>query len=176
MKVRLNLSTSPLESNRRFTLGATVLGVIAVLALALLSERAYSIWSSDRTYRARESALETQVSKLEQQRNNLASFFEDTENVKRRQRAAYLNSLIQQRAFPWIKIFMDLERILPEGAHVVSIEPKLVGDNVHLKFLRALETSAQFSNLQLLTETRPTRPDLQADHVILELEAQYSVI
>ncbi len=189
MKVRLNLSTSPLESNRRFTLGATVLGVIAVLALALLSERAYSIWSSDRTYRARESALETQVSKLEQQRNNLASFFEDTENVKRRQRAAYLNSLIQQRAFPWIKIFMDLERILPEGAHVVSIEPKLVGDNVHLKFLvgatsdesklkflRALETSAQFSNLQLLTETRPTRPDLQADHVMLELEAQYSVI
>ena len=27
---------------------------------------------------------------------------------------------------------MDLERILPEGVRVVSIEPKLEGDNVQL--------------------------------------------
>ena len=60
---------------------------------------------------------------LQHQRQRLSTFFENADNVKRRQRAAYLNSLIQQRAFPWIKIFMDLERILPEGVRVVSIEP-----------------------------------------------------
>jgi hypothetical protein len=48
------------------------------------------------------------VTTLQGQRQVLATFFEGTDNVKRRQRAAYLNSLIQQRAFPWIKIFMDL--------------------------------------------------------------------
>ena len=108
--------------------------------------------------------------------------------MKRRQRAAYLNALIEQRAFPWIKIFMDLERILPEGARVVSIEPKLEGDNVQLrvlvgatsdesklKFLKALETSPEFSNIQLLSESRPQRPD-QTDRVMLDLVAQYSVI
>ena len=83
---------------------------------------------------------------------------------------------------------MDLEQILPEGARVVSIEPKLAGDNVQLrvlvgattdesklKFLKALENSAEFSHIELLSETRPTRPD-QTDRVMLELQAQYSVI
>jgi hypothetical protein len=188
MKVRLNLSTSPLQSTRRFALGTSVIGGLAVLFLLVLSLRAYSIWSSDKTFRTREVALESQLTALQRQRQSLAAFFDGADNVKRRQRAAYLNSLIQQRAFPWIKIFMDLEQILPEGARVVSIEPKLVGDDVQLKvlvgassdesklkFLRALEKSAQFSHIELLSESRPTQAQA-ADRVMLELQAQYSVI
>jgi|SRR5882757_3563482 len=188
MKVRLNLATSPLVSNRRFTLGTTVIGGLALVLVIFLTQRAYSTWSLDKTFRARQDILEKQVTTLQKQRQSLSAFFEDGETVKRRQRAAYLNSLIQQRAFPWIKIFMDLEQILPEGARVVSIEPKLAGDDVQLKvvvgavsdesklkFLKALEKSAQFSHIELLTETRPTRPE-QTDRVMLELQAQYSVI
>ena len=188
MKVRLNLSTSPLESNRRFTLGATVIGTIAVVALLVLSYRTFSVWRSDKELRARQDSLELQIAKLQQQRQGLSDFFENPQTVRRRQRAAYLNSLIQQRAFPWIKIFMDLERILPEGVRVVSIEPKLAGDTVQLnvlvgalsdegklKFLKALENSPEFSHIELLSEGRPTRPD-QADRVLLTLQAQYSVI
>jgi len=188
MKVRLNLSTTPLESTRRFTLATSVIGGLALLLLLFLAQRAYSIWSSDRTFRTQQVALESQVTALQHQRQSLSTFFEDADNVKRRQRAAYLNSLIQQRAFPWIKIFMDLEQILPEGARVVSIEPKLAGDDVQLKvvvgassdesklkFLKALEKSAQFSNIELLSETRPTRPEA-TDRVMLSLQAQYSVI
>jgi hypothetical protein len=83
---------------------------------------------------------------------------------------------------------MDLERILPEGVRVVSIEPKLSGDTVQLtflvgalsdesklKFLKALESSPEFSHIQLLSETRPARPD-QLDRILLSLQAQYSVI
>lgn len=188
MKVRLNLATSPLVSNRRFTLGALVLGGVAFLGLLGLSRHTYSVWKSDKESRARQTALESQVAELQLERQNLSSFFQNEDTVKRRQRAAYLNSLIQQRAFPWIKIFMDLEKILPEGARVVSIEPKLVGDNVQLrflvgattdesklKFLKALESSAEFSHIELLSESRPSRPE-QTDRVVLELQAQYSVI
>jgi type IV pilus assembly protein PilN len=188
MKVRLNLSTSPLESNRRFALGASVIGTIAILALLVLSYRTYSVWKSDKALRARQDALELQIGKLQQQRQGLSQFFENPETVQRRQRAAYLNSLIQQRAFPWIKIFMDLERILPEGVRVVSIEPKLEGDTLQLtffvgamsdesklKFLRALEKSPEFSHIELLSESRPVRSD-QSDRVMLSLQAQYSVI
>jgi Tfp pilus assembly protein PilN len=188
MKVRLNLATSPLVSNRRFTLGAWVIGGVAFVALLLLSHHTYSVWKSAKESHAEQAALESQIAALQAERASLSSFFQDGETVKRRQRAAYLNSLIEQRAFPWIKIFMDLERILPEGARVVSIEPKMVGDNVRLKFqvgattdesklkfLRALEHSAEFSHIVLLSESRPNRPD-QADRVTLELEAQYSVI
>jgi type IV pilus assembly protein PilN len=178
MKVRLNLATSPLESNRRFAVGASALGFIGLLALLLLSRNAYRVWSNDRQVRARQATLEQQIVGSRQQ----------PDTVKRRQRAAYLNGLIEQRAFPWIKIFMDLERILPEGVRVVSIEPRLAADNVQikfavgattdegkLKFLKVLETSKEFSNIQLLTESRPTRQD-QPDRVVLELQALYSSI
>lgn len=188
MKVRLNLSTSPLESNRRFALGATLIGTVAVLALLVLSYRTYSVWKSDKALRARQDALELQIAKLQQQRQGLSEFFENGQTVQRRQRAAYLNSLIQQRAFPWIKIFMDLERILPEGVRIVSIEPKLEGDTLQLtflvgalsdesklKFLKALETSPEFSHIELLNESRPARAE-QTDRVMLSLQAQYSVI
>ncbi len=188
MKVRLNLSTSPLESNRRFTVAATAIGAIAIVALLVLAYRTYSVWENDRVLRARQNSLQEQIAKLQQQRQSLSSFFENPDTVQRRQRAAYLNSLIQQRAFPWIKIFMDLERILPEGVRVVSIEPKLSGDTVQLtflvgamtdegklKFLKALESSPEFSHIQLLTESRPVRAD-QFDRVLLSLQAQYSVI
>ncbi len=55
---------------------------------------------------------------------------------------------------------------------MVSIEPKLEGDNVQLtvlvgamsdesklKFLKALEGSPEFSHIELLSEQRPTRTD-----------------
>jgi type IV pilus assembly protein PilN len=188
MKVRLNLSTSPLESNRRFTFSAGVIGTIAVVALLFLSYRTYTDWRSDNALRARQDSLQLQIGKLQQQRQELSGFFENPQTVARRQRAAYLNSLIQQRAFPWIRIFMDLERILPEGVRVVSIEPKLSGDNVQLtvlvgaasdesklKFLKALESSPEFSHIELLSESRPARVE-QTDRVMLSLQAQYSVI
>ena len=188
MKVRLNLSTSPLESNRRFTLGASVVGTIAVLVLLVLSYRTYSAWKNDKDLSVRQDALEMQIASLKQQRQSLSVFFENAGTVQRRQRAAYLNSLIQQRAFPWIKIFMDLERILPVGVRVVSIEPKLQGDSLQLtflvgalsdesklKFLKALEQSPEFSHIELLSETRPERAE-QSDRVMLSLTAEYSVI
>jgi type IV pilus assembly protein PilN len=188
MKVRLNLATSPLESNRRFTAVSSAIGFLGFVALLLLSWHAYSVWRGDKVFRARQAALEKQIDSLQQQRQALASFFDQSETVKRRQRAAYLNALIEQRAFPWIKIFTDLEHILPEGVRVVSIEPKLAGDSVQLrfvvgamtdegklKFLKTLETSPAFSNIQLLDESSAARTD-QSDHVLLVMQAEYSVI
>ena len=172
MKVRLNLATSPLVSNRRFTLGASVIGAVTFVAFIFLAQHAYSVWRSDKVARTRQEQLESQIAGLQAQRQSLAAFFQNSDTVKRRERAAYLNSLIQQRAFPWIKIFMDMERILPEGTRVVSIEPKLAGDNVQLrvlvgavsdesklKFLKALESSAEFSHIELRSENRPERPE-----------------
>jgi type IV pilus assembly protein PilN len=188
MKVRLNLATTPLQSHRRFTAGALALGFLALLGLVLLSARAYTEWRVDRASRARQAQIQSQIEALQQQREVLTTFFDNPETVKRRQRAAYLNALIQQRAFPWIQIFMDLERILPEGVRVISIEPKLAGDNLQLKlvigaltdesklkFLKSLETSPEFSHIQLLDESGANRPD-QSDRVVLDLLAQYTAI
>ena len=84
MKVRLNLATSPLVSNRRFTLGTTVIGGLALVLVIFLTQRAYSTWSLDKTFRARQDILEKQVTTLQKQRQSLSAFFEDGETVKRR--------------------------------------------------------------------------------------------
>ena len=66
-------------------------------------------------------------------------------------------------------MFMDLERILPGGVRIISIEPKQVGghvelnltfgatnDEVTVQFMRALETSKLFSDVQVRSDIRPS--------------------
>src|SRR4030088_3363810 len=130
MKVRLNLATSPLESKRRFAVGASVMSSLALLGLVLLSWNAYAVWRADKVFRARQTVLENQIAALQQRRQALAPFFVQPETVRGRQRAAELNARIQQRAFPWIKIIMALEGILPEAVRVASIDPRLSGGYV----------------------------------------------
>jgi len=186
MKVRLNLATSPLENRRRFALSAVLVGTVASVALLWLSWHAYRSWQRDRDHRIKIARLERQMDSLRKQRRDLEQFFNQPENAKLRDRSAFLNALIEQRSFPWTKIFMDLERNLPEGVRVVSIAPKmangqvevklLVGassDQTKLKFLRALENSKEFSRIQVLAETLPTGPG-DTDKVMLELVAWYA--
>lgn len=186
MRVRLNLSTSPIASGRRFAAGATLAGILGLALLAVLSWHAYTVWRGDTAFRERQSALQAQIDGLSGQRTALETFFNQQDTIKRRDRAAFLNSLIAQRTFPWTQIFTDLEHMLPEGVHVVSIEPRMVGDDVQLrlvvgalsdegklKFLRTLELSKVFSHIQLVEETHPARAD-QLDKVTMVLLAEYS--
>ena len=186
MKVRLNVATSPLETHRRFALGATLVGTVAVVALLWLSWHVYYVRDQQSHLRADITRLEKEMEQLRRERRALEEYFNSAETRKQRDRAAFLNSLIEQRSFPWTKIFMELERSLPEGVRVVSISPKMneghvevklvvgaISDESKLKFLRALETSKSFSHIQLQAETRPTRPG-EADKVYLELLAWYS--
>ncbi len=185
MKVRLNLATSPLENHRRFALGAALVGTVAVVALGLLSWHAYSVRRAERALRAETARLEKQMEQLRHQRRELEDYFNRAEIRKMRDRSGYLNGLIEQRSFPWTKIFAELEHILPDGVRVVSISPKMnegrievklvvgaTGDESKLKFLRALEASKEFSRIQLLAETRPNRLG-EVDKVFLELVAAW---
>jgi hypothetical protein len=95
--------------------------------------------------------------------------------------------LIQQRSFPWTKIFENLEEKMPVGVRVVSISPKMdkgrvevkltVGansDENKIKFLQALEESAEFSRVQVVSENRPMRSD--GDPLLLEVVAWYKMV
>ena len=186
MNIRLNLATRPLDSNRRFAVGATTIGVVGLIAMLVLSWQAYSAWRADKLYRTEEARLQAEMSRLQADRSVIEAFFNQPDSAQRRDRAAFLNSLIAQRAFPWTRIFMDLEQSLPEGVRVVSIEPRLVGDHLELrlligsandeaklKFLRSLEGSSDFSAIEVLNEARSEHPT-DADHIMLSLQARYS--
>jgi Tfp pilus assembly protein PilN len=186
MIIRLNLATQPIESNRRFAVGATTIGTLGLIAMLFLSWHAYAAWRADKAFRADETRLEGEMNALQAERGALEQFFNQPAITQRRDRAAFLNSLIAQRAFPWTRIFMDLEQSLPEGVRVVSIEPRLVGDHlelrlvigslndeVKLKFLRALEGSSDFSAIEVLNEGRSERAT-DTDRIVLSIQARYS--
>jgi len=186
MKIRLNIATAPLENDRRFVFGYALVGTIGVIALVLLSWRAFSIRKANEARRVELAQIQGEISRLSDQRQELDTFFNDTKVAEVRDRSAFLNSLIQQRSFPWTRIFMDLESLLPEGARVTSIAPRLkaghielslkagaTSDEAGMKFLRALEASSSFSHIALSSETRPER-STDVDHVFYDLTAWYT--
>jgi Tfp pilus assembly protein PilN len=186
MKIRLNLATAPTETQRRFVVGTGLLGTLALAGLIWLSLHTYAALHRERDHRAKMAQLTAQIEGLRKQRHNLEEFFGRPETLQVRERAAFFNGLIAQRSFPWTKIFMDLEHILPEGVHVISISPRMVAgrvevkivvgaatDETKLKFLRALEGSKDFSRIQLLSEIHPVANPGDTDRVRLELVAWY---
>jgi hypothetical protein len=186
MRIRLNLATSPLENDHRFVFGAAIVAAIGVIALVGLSWKAYNVHAANQERHAEISSLQNEVNSLTERRAALESFFNSQNILEVRDRSAYLNGLIQERSFPWTRIFMDFESILPEGVRVVNINPKLVAghiqlhmnvgavsDDAKLKFLRALENSKSFSQISLASENRPQRAN-DSDRVYLDLTAWYA--
>jgi len=191
MKFNLNLSTKPLENNRRFWAGAVAAGAVGFIALIILSFATFKSWRSNRDLRGDMSRLENEVGALKAQQRQIGSYFE-TSNVKQMlDRSNFLNSLIAERTFPWPKVFEDLEKTLPPGVRVVTISPKLSGgraeiklvvgamdDASKVKFLRALEASESFSDVHVNDEKyiEPGQGQKTNDHVLISLEASYSTI
>ena len=136
--------------------------------------------------RAKTAQILSQMDQMEQQSASLDRFFSLPENHNLSDRAAFINSLIDARSFNWTLMFMDLERILPAGVHVVSIIPSqdngrvevkftvgATGDDAKLKFLKALEGSKTFTHIQLIDEHVPSQR-MGDDQVVVELTAEYS--
>lgn len=186
MKVRLNLATSPLENHRRFLLGAVAAGVLALALLAVLSVRTYRNWRDNSAVRDETVQLQRELAAFRNQRRQLEDFFNTPEARRIRDRADFLNELIQQRSFPWTKIFMDLESRLPRGVRVMSISPRMengsvqvnltvgaTSDESKVRFLQQLEESPEFSRVQPVSETRPKT---EGDTLVLEIVAWYKSV
>jgi Tfp pilus assembly protein PilN len=185
MKLRLNLSTAPRENKRPFIAAAALLGTIGVLALLILSHAAYKSWRANRDIRVEIARLESDIRVNQRKQHDLEAYFKSPQAQQVLDRSGFLNSLIDQRSFPWTKIFMDLEQTLPPGVRVVTISPRLqngraevtltVGassDEARIKFLGALEKSKVFSKVQVKAEHRLEQVTGQ-DRIVLDLSVWY---
>jgi len=186
MKLRLNLATAPQANNRPFIAGAFVTGAIGLIALAILSHAAYTSWRNTRELRAHVSRLEADIQANRQRQQVLDAYFRSPHAQQILTRSAFLNSLIDERSFPWTKIFMDLETTLPPGVRVVSISPRLINgraevtlkvgaltDDAKLKFLEAVEKSRVFSGMIVKDEQRSSQAS-SPDPILLNLTVWYS--
>jgi len=187
MKARLNLATKPLESHRRFLAGASLTAFVAAVVFVALGWHVYSVREAASEVRARTERIRQERAKYEADRNELKRFFEQKNIKGLGDRAAFINGIIVVRSFNWTQMFMDLEHILPAGVHIISIEPKQVSghvelnlafgaasDDVKLKFMRALETSKQFSEVRVESEVMATTESNPGVLKIVHLSTFYS--
>src|SRR5258707_12210946 len=113
MRVRLNLATKPLVTHRRFLVGAAAIAAVGGILFVSLGWHVYSAHRAESSVRARMQTLHAERDDLEARRQKLTTFFERTENAKLSERAAYLNSFIDESSFLWTQMFMETEHLNP---------------------------------------------------------------
>jgi len=168
MRVRLNLATHPLVSHRRFLVGSALLGILGGAIFLYQGWQFYTLRKADADFRAKVAAIQQQMARLQEQRNELERFFAKEENHNLQDRAKFVGSVIEARSFNWTKMFMDLEQTLPPGVHVIKIEPRLENGSASVRFmvggssqeskiklLQAFEDSRSFSHVELTSEGAP---------------------
>jgi hypothetical protein len=192
MKLRLNLSTTPQENQRPFIAGAVVVGTIALLALLILSHAAYASWQSNRDLRTDIAHWQQQIRVDSQKQRLLAANFNTPAAKQVMDRSTFLNALIDERSFPWTRIFMDLEKTIPSGVRVINITPRLVNGRAEvsmevgladsdseIEFLHSMERSPVFSGLRV-DQVRPVIQVVGAavgpDRIVLNLTVRYTTI
>jgi Tfp pilus assembly protein PilN len=152
----------------------------------MLSWHVYHMRKSASALRLTTERSAGEISELEAERQQLENFFSQPENAKLHERAAYVNAILDARSFNWTRMFMDMEKVLPEGVRVLRIEPKQIGgqaavkltigaanEDAKRKFLSALEQSDTFTHLQL-SSVHADQQTAAASDIVLELTFIYS--
>jgi Tfp pilus assembly protein PilN len=185
MRVRLNLATKPLVTHRRFLVASAAVAAIAGIVFVALGWHVLAARSAQSRMLTRMQQIRVETGDLQARRERLEEFFKQPENAKLSDRAAYLNSIIDESSFSWTQMFMDLERVKPGGVRLLSISPKMIkgnmevrlrvgasSDEAKLKFLRALEGSKAFGKVILLSDQVSTQPGV--DPQVFELSVVYT--
>ena len=170
MRISINLATRPFVELRplfaRLRLAMAALALMAVglgIGLHMMSKSA-------RVAEAQMHDLKVQTSVLENERATNEARMRQPQNRAVLERSSFLNDLFASKSFSWTSVMMDLERVLPPGVQVTSIEPAMTADrevNIHLRvsgdrdrsveLVRILERSQRFVAPRLANETAHTQ-------------------
>jgi len=123
MKVRINLATRPFAD-----LGPTLkhlriaMAVFAVVSIAL-GVGIHLLHSKAEAARAKEHSLDSQIAKINEERQRYHAMMRQPENAQVLDEANNLNALFDQKTFSWTLAMEDLETVLPGGVQVTALEP-----------------------------------------------------
>jgi type IV pilus assembly protein PilN len=194
MKISVNLATRPfVELRPLFARLRLAMGVLALLAIGL----GYGLHSLNVRARAAESqmdALKAKTRGFEQERLANEARMRQPENRGVLERSQFLNGVFAQKSFSWTAVMMDLEKVLPTGVQVTSLEPQMAKDggvSIRLRvsgdrergvqLLRNLETSQRFVAPRLAGEAaqvqeagRTTAPAVGPGTVEFEILSGYN--
>jgi type IV pilus assembly protein PilN len=170
MRISVNLATRPFVELRplfaRLRLAAVALILLAVglwFGLRSLNVKAA-------TAQAQMDVLKANTTRFQNERQKNEARMRQPQNMAVLERSQFLNDLFARKSFSWTAVMMDLEKVLPAGVQVTSIEPVISkeGDvNIRLRvagdrdkgvlLVRNLETSQRFVAPRLASEAAQTQ-------------------
>ena len=157
MRISVNLATRPFIELRPLFAKLR----LAVVALALLATGLvfwlHALTAKEHAAEAQMNVLKAKTLQFQQERQQNEARMRQPQNMAVLERSQFLNALFAQKSFSWTAVMMDLERVLPTGVQVTSLEPQIGKDggvSVRLRvsgdreravlLLRNLETSQRF--------------------------------
>lgn len=169
MRVSVNLATRPFVELRplllRLRYAAGLLGVLAVGLGVWLHHLRASADSAERQI----VVVRRETDAVNAQRMSNERRMREPANRAVLERSHFLNSIFARKSFSWTAVMMDLERVLPSGVQVTSIEPQVAGDGAvtirlrvsgdrdrAVELVRNLERSARFVAPRLSNEASQT--------------------
>jgi type IV pilus assembly protein PilN len=170
MRISINLATRPfVELRPLFARLRLAMAGLAVLAVAL------GVWlhflnKKAQVEQAYMDSLKAQTTALQNERQKNEARMREPQNYAVLQRSKFLNTLFATKSFSWTSVMMDLERVLPPGVQVTSIEPVITGEHdvsIHMRvsgdrdrtvdLIRNLERSQRFLVPRPINETAQTQ-------------------
>jgi len=166
MRISVNLATRPFVELRPLFAKLR----LAVVGLALLATGLWfwlhALTAKEHSAEAQMNALKARTLQFQQERQRNEARMRQPQNMAVLERSQFLNAMFAQKSFSWTAVMMDLERVLPAGVQVTSIEPATTksGDvNIRLRvsgdrdraveLVRNLEKSQRFIGPRLANET-----------------------
>ena len=165
MRISVNLATKPFVELRplfaRLRIAMLALGLLAIgLGFWLHAQNAKASVAQ-----ARMNELKAKTLAFQQERQRNEARMRQPQNMAVLERSQFLNSVFERKSFSWTAVMMDLERVLPTGVQVTSIEPVITKEgvvNIRLRvsgdrdravqLVRNLENSQRFVTPRLADE------------------------
>jgi len=187
MRLNINLATQPYEDVRKFLARWGLLTLLLAAATALVVFIAVRNWRDSRNINAQISELHQKMDALDKDRATAIATLNEPENKTVAEKSHFLNEAIQRKSVSWTRIFMDLERMMPNGLHVVSIKPEFARDNrlglrlqvggtsheKAIELVRRMEDSPTFKQATLVSE-QMQMPGQSGDPVLFEITSNYT--
>lgn len=153
MQISVNLATKPFVELRPLFLRLRLtMGLLAVLAIGL-GFGLHFLNIKAQAAQSRMDDLRGKTLAFQQERQKNESRMRQPQNMAVLARSQFLNDLFAKKSFSWTSVMMDLERVLPTGLQVTSIEPAIAKDgtvSIRLKVTGDRDRAVQLvRNLEL---------------------------
>jgi type IV pilus assembly protein PilN len=170
MRISVNLATRPFVELRPLFARLRLAAVALVLLAVGLGFGLHSLNAKAATAQAQMDALKAKTARFQDERQKNEARMRQPQNMAVLERSQFLNAVFARKSFSWTAVMMDLEKVLPAGVQVTSIEPaitkegdviirlRVAGDrDKGVLLVRNLETSQRFVSPRLASEAAQTQ-------------------